>query len=124
MASTPASLRDRSVPGPAISFEIGDAGSTAFNKHPPVVIKITQPTGDSDQLANKITLPVELNSNNSAYKTCTQAQADADSCPANSKFGGVVAKSPFLAEELKGPVYLIQQTGTSLPGCCSTSTAA
>jgi hypothetical protein len=27
-----------------------------------------------------------------------------------------VAKSPFLAEELKGPVYLIQQTGTSLPG--------
>ena len=27
-----------------------------------------------------------------------------------------MAKSPFLAEELKGPVYLIQQTGTSLPG--------
>ncbi len=101
---------------PAISFEIGDAGSTAFNKYPPVVIKITQPTGDSDQLGNKITLPVELNTNNTAYKTCTQAQADADSCPANSKFGGVVAKSPFLAEELKGPVYLIQQTGTSLPG--------
>ena len=101
---------------PAISFEIGDRGSTAFNKYPPVVIKITQPTGDSDQRGNKITLPVELNTNNTAYKICTQAQADADACPANSKFGGVVAKSPFLAEELKGPVYLIQQTGTSLPG--------
>ena len=101
---------------PAISFEMGDRGSTAFNKYPPVVIKITQPTGDADQLGNKITLPVELNTNNTAYKTCTQAQADADSCPANSQFGGVVAKSPFLAEELKGPVYLIQQTGTSLPG--------
>ncbi len=101
---------------PAISFEIGDRGSTAFNKYPPVVIKITQPTGDSDQRGNKITLPVELNTNNTAYKTCTQAQADADSCPADSKFGGVVAKSPYLAEELKGPVYLIQQTGTSLPG--------
>ena len=101
---------------PAISFEIGDAGSTGFNKYPPVVIKITQPTGDSDQRGNKITLPIELNTNNTAYKTCTQAQADADSCPADSKFGGVVAKSPFLAEELKGPVYLIQQTGTSLPG--------
>ncbi len=101
---------------PAISFEIGDRGSTAFNRYPPVVIKITQPLGDADQLGNKITLPVELNTNNPAYKTCTQAQADADACPANSQFGGVVAKSPFLAEELKGPVYLIQQTGTSLPG--------
>jgi len=101
---------------PGISFEIGDRGSTAFNKYPPVVIKITQPNGDADQRGNKITLPVELNTNNPAYKTCTQAQADSDTCPANSQFGGVVAKSPFLGEELKGPVYLIQQTGTSLPG--------
>lgn len=101
---------------PNLALEIGDRGSTNFNKTPPVLIKITQPNGDADQLGNKITLPVELNSNNAAYKTCTQAQADADSCPANSQFGGVVAKSPFLAEELKGPVYLIQQTGTSLPG--------
>ncbi len=95
---------------------MGDAGSTGFNQYPPVVIKITQPNGEADQLGDKITLPVELNSNNAAYKTCTQAQADADACPANSQFGGVVAKSPFLAGELKGPVYLIQQTGTSLPG--------
>jgi hypothetical protein len=102
---------------PGISFEMGDRGSTAFNKFPPVVVKITQPAGtQADILGNKITLPVELNTNNPAYKTCTQAQADADACPANSKFGGVVAKSPFLAEELKGPVYLIQQTNTSLPG--------
>ena len=80
-----------------MSIEMGDAGSTGFNQYPPVVIKITQPNGDADQLGNKITLPVELNSNNAAYKTCTQAQADADACPANSQFGGVVAKSPYLA---------------------------
>jgi hypothetical protein len=101
---------------PAMSIEMGDVGSTGFNQYPPVVIKITQPNGDADQRGNKLTLPVELNSNNAAYKTCTQAQVDADACPAESKFGGVVAKSPFLAEELKGPVYLVQQTGTSLPG--------
>jgi hypothetical protein len=101
---------------PAISFEIGDRGSTGFNKYPPVVVKITQPNGDADQLGNKITLPIELNTNNPAYKLCTQAQADSNACPANSKFGGVVAKSPFLAEELKGPVYLIQQSNSSLPG--------
>ena len=34
---------------------------------------------------NKITLPVELNTNNPAYKLCTQAQADADNCPADSQ---------------------------------------
>ena len=102
---------------PAMSIEMGDAGSTGFNKYPPVVVKITQPNAtQADILGNKLTLPIELNTNNTAYKTCTQAQADADACPANSKFGGVVAKSPYLAEELKGPVYLIQQTGTSLPG--------
>ena len=106
-----------SVPfSPTTTFEVGDRGSTGFNKYPPLVIKITQPNGQADQLGNKITLPSELNTNNTAYKTCTQAQADADNCPANSQFGGVVAKSPFLAEELRGPVYLIQQTGTSLPG--------
>ena len=106
-----------SVPfSPTTTIEVGDRGSTGFNKYPPLLVKITQPNGQADQLGNKITLPVELNSNNPAYKTCTQAQADADSCPANSQFGGVVAKSPFLGEELKGPVYLIQQTGTSLPG--------
>jgi hypothetical protein len=101
---------------PAISMEIGNAGNTGFNRYPPLSIKITQPAGDADQKGNKITLPIELNTNNTAYKLCSQAQADADNCPAESKFGGVAAKSPFLAEELKGPIYLIQQSTNSLPG--------
>jgi hypothetical protein len=101
---------------PTLAIEMGAPGSNGFNGHPPVVFKITEPLGNADQLGNKITLPVELNTNNTAYKLCTQAQADADACPANSQFGGVVAKSPFLAEELKGPVYLIQQSSSSLPG--------
>jgi hypothetical protein len=101
---------------PAISLELGDVGNTAFNRHAPLKITITQPLGDADQKGNKITLPVELNTNNPAYKLCTQAQADADQCPDNSKFGGAAAKSPFLSEEVKGPVYLIQQSSSSLPG--------
>jgi len=101
---------------PTTTMEIGNAGNTGVNRYPPFSLKITQPTGDADQKGNKITLPVELNVNNPAYKLCTQAQADADNCPDNSKFGGVAAKSPFLAEELKGPIYLIQQTASSLPG--------
>ena len=60
--------------------------------------------------------PTELNTNNSAYKLCSQAQADSDSCPANSHFGNVTATSPFLSAPLSGPVYLVQQSSSSLPG--------
>ena len=101
---------------PTTTLELGDANNTAFNRHAPFKLTITQAPGSADIKGNKITLPVELNTNNPVYKLCTQAQADADACPADSKFGGAAAKSPFLSEEVKGPVYLVQQTNTSLPG--------
>jgi hypothetical protein len=101
---------------PKVSVTVGDRGSTAFNKYPPFVFKITQAAGEADIMGNKVTLPIELNSNNTAYSLCSQAQADADSCPAASKFGWVTAHSPFLSEASQGPVYLVQQTATSLPG--------
>ena len=101
---------------PTTTLELGDAGNTGFNRHAPLKLTITQAPGSADIKGNKITLPVELNTNNPVYKLCTQAQADADQCPADSKFGGAAAKSPFLSEEIRGPVYLIQQTNTSLPG--------
>jgi hypothetical protein len=102
--------------GPKVSVAIGDRGSTAFNQFPPFVFKITQATGEADIMGNKVTLPIELNSNNTAYALCSQAQADSDSCPAASRFGWVTAHSPFLSEASQGPVYLVQQTATSLPG--------
>ena len=101
---------------PTTTLELGDPGNTGFNRHAPFKLTITQAAGSADIKGNKITLPVELNTNNPAYKLCTQAQADANNCPDNSKFGGAAAKSPFLAEEVRGPVYLIQQTNNSLPG--------
>jgi hypothetical protein len=102
--------------GPKVSVTVGDRGSTAFNKFPPFVFKITQAAGEADIKGTKFTLHIELNSNNTAYTLCSQAQADADSCPAASKFGWVTAHSPFLSEASQGPVYLVQQTVTSLPG--------
>jgi len=101
---------------PKTTMTIGDRGSTAFNKFPPFVLKITQANGEADVRGNKITLPVELNTNNTAYTLCTQAQADSDTCPAASKFGWSTAKSPFLGEPVQGPVYLVQQSSSSLPG--------
>jgi hypothetical protein len=102
--------------GPKVSVTVGDRGSTAFNKFPPFVFRFTQVAGEADVMGNKVTLPIELNTNNTAYALCTPAQADADSCPAASKFGWVTAHSPFLSEASQGPVYLFQQTASSLPG--------
>jgi hypothetical protein len=101
---------------PKASLTIGDRGSTGFNKFPPFVFKITQTAGEADEMGNKFSLPIELNTNNTAYTLCSQAQADSDTCPAASKFGWATAKSPFLSEVVQGPIYLIQQTATSLPG--------
>jgi hypothetical protein len=102
--------------GPKVAVTVGDRGSTAFNKFPPFVFKYTQAPGEADIMGNKLTLPIELNSNNTAYTLCSPAQADADNCPAASKFGWVTADSPFLSEASQGPIYLFQQTTTSLPG--------
>jgi hypothetical protein len=102
---------------PTMSFQVGARGSTRQFAFPPLNVKITQPAGtQADIRTNVFTLPIELNSNNPAYHLCTQAQVDADACPANSKFGNVTAKSPFLHEPIGGPVYLVEQPGTSLPG--------
>ena len=102
---------------PTVSMSVGDRGTTKFNGYPPMTFKISQPAGTQADIQNvKVLLPIELNTNNPAYKLCTQAQADADSCPANSKFGGATAKSPFLHDTVSGPVYLVQQTASSLPG--------
>lgn len=107
---------DQTAFSPSVAIQVGDRGTTKLNGYPPVIVKITQPSGQADIRLTKITLPSELNTNNTAYKLCTQAQADADSCPANSKFGNVSATSPFLSAPLSGPVYLIQQSSNSLPG--------
>jgi hypothetical protein len=101
---------------PKVEVTVGDRGSTGFNKFPPFVFKISQAAGEADIKGNKVTLPIELNSNNTAYTLCSQAQVDSDTCPAASKFGWVTAHSPFLSEASQGPVYLYQQTATSLPG--------
>jgi hypothetical protein len=101
---------------PKVSVVVGDRGSTGFNKFPPFVFRFTQAAGEADVMGNKVTLPIELNSNNTAYTLCSRAQADADSCPAASRFGWVTAHSPFLSEPTQGPVYLFQQTANSLPG--------
>jgi hypothetical protein len=97
-------------------MQIGDRGTTKQNSYPPFVLKITQAAGSADLRNTKITLPSALNTNNSAYKLCTEAEAAADNCPANSKFGTAIAKSPFLNEQLGGPIYLLSESGHSLPG--------
>ena len=84
-----------------MSFKVGSRGSTRQFGFPPLEVKVSVPNNDgglqADIRNNTFTLPIELNSNNPVYKLCTQAQANADSCPANSKFGNVDRQQPVPA---------------------------
>jgi hypothetical protein len=106
--------------GPTMSFSVGGRGNTRQFGYPTLNVKVSVPNNDGglqgDIRSNVFTLPIELNSNNPVYHLCTQAQADADACPANSKFGNATATSPFLHEPVGGPIYLLEQQGQTLPG--------
>jgi hypothetical protein len=102
---------------PTVSLELGDTqSSTRDNAFPTAVIRIAQDIGEADLRNTNILLPTELNTNNRAYKLCTEAQAAGDQCPADSQFGEVEARSPFLRDPLRGPVYLLSQANRPLPG--------
>ena len=107
---------------PKVSLTVGDRGSTAFNKFPPIVLKITQAAGEADEMGNKVTLPIELNTNNTAYTLCSQAQADSDTLSRRLEVRLGDGAQPL-------PVRAVAGTGLSGPAdcdlaaraCCSTS---
>jgi hypothetical protein len=46
---------------------------------------------------------------------CTRPHLEAETCPAGSSYGTAVAKTPLLAEPMRGPVYLATGFGHKLP---------
>ena len=80
-------------------------------------MKITQPVGQADQLGNKITLPGRAEHEQHRLHALLAGTGRRRHLPRRLPVRlASSAKSPFLGEPLQGPVYLIQQTATSLPG--------
>ena len=75
-------------------------------------------------MGNKVTLPIELNTNNTAYMLCSQAQADSDSCPAALEVRlGDGAQPVPLGGRRRDRSTWSSRPRPRCPACCSTSAA-
>jgi hypothetical protein len=88
-----------------------------LNKVPAVCPKCgtEQPIEQPRLASTTVTLPPTLGVA-LGKQLCLAPQADAGTCPAASQVGTANATTPLLPGELRGPVYLIQQPGSPLPG--------
>ena len=108
---------DRLPFAPTFAISVGSRGRNGFLSHPPLSVTVTQAAGEAGILGNGVKLPIELTPNVTAFASiCSAAQLATDSCPADSQVGTTSATSPFVANPLSGPVYLVQQAGSVLPG--------
>lgn len=77
--------------------------------HPPLSAHLTVPSGNANQSKVTVTLPLALAIDpDNANGLCEPTAAAADSCPAASIVGNVVARSPMLNGTLSGPAYFVR----------------
>ena len=116
-ASAPfqATACDRLPFAPKILAVAGGKGNTRKGFHPLLRAIVEQPIEQARLASTTVTLPPSLGVA-LGKQLCLAPQADAGSCPAASQVGTANATTPLLPGELRGPVYLIQQTGSPLPG--------
>ncbi|HWP33866.1 MAG TPA: hypothetical protein VNL97_08990 [Solirubrobacterales bacterium] len=72
--------------------------------------------GEANLRQFKVKFPGILAFHSGAAKAiCTRGDAAEDLCPAASRVGTGVSRSPLVGEPLKGPVYLVQPKGGGFP---------
>jgi hypothetical protein len=88
-------------------------GPTSRNKYPRIRAILTARKGDANVARAALTLPHSLFLEQGHIKTiCTRVQLAAQQCPQAAIYGHAEAKTPLLANKLKGPVYLVSSNHT------------
>jgi hypothetical protein len=83
---------------------------------PTIRTVISGPAGNANTAAAAVTLPFGLSVNTDALSNvCTLAQQQAGPCPATTRVGGALVRSPLLPP-LTGSVFLAEVPGQNLPG--------
>lgn len=91
----------------------GDKNVTQRAKHPKLRAILETRENDANVLRTALTLPHALFLDQSHIKTvCTRPQLASQTCPKAAIYGHAEAKSPLLANKLKGPVYLVSSNHT------------
>ncbi len=90
---------------PKLSFRL--FGGTKRGAHPKLRAVVRMPEGGANIARASVALPrSEFLDQSHIGTVCTRVQFAAKSCPADSIYGFVKAKTPLLDETLSGPIYL------------------
>jgi hypothetical protein len=106
---------------PTLYMIAGERGKTNAGQdvHPPLTAIVTQKTGEAAISRARVLLPNILRPNvpflNEPGALCTDAQAQARTCPPKSLVGSARVITPVLPFELAGPVHIVQEIGSILP---------
>jgi hypothetical protein len=112
---------DRLPFDPTLYMIAGEAGKTKAgqNVHPPLTAIVTQKSGEAAISKARVLLPDILRPNvpflNEPGALCSDAQAQARTCPPKSLVGSARVITPVLPFELRGPVHIVQEIGSILP---------
>jgi hypothetical protein len=87
---------------------LGGRAVTTRAKHPKLRAVLEMPAGDANVRRSALALPPALFLDQGHIRTvCTRVQLAAHECPKGAVYGHATAKSPLLAKQLKGPVYMV-----------------
>jgi hypothetical protein len=104
---------------PKLTLTAGAKGLTKTGAHPPLKAVVTQKGGEANIRNSRVVLPDILRPNavqfNAPGGLCSDAQFATRSCPGPSLVGSARVITPVLPFQLKGPVYVVQETGSILP---------
>ncbi len=103
---------------PMLSVEVDMSKGADYIDNPELTTEVTQGLDEADSRRVEAIMPTTLQANNGALNNqCPESAFNvSDSstpagCPANTRVGTAVAKTPLLQAPLQGPVYLIQNVG-------------
>ncbi|MGH2979518.1 MAG: hypothetical protein ACRDLQ_07760 [Solirubrobacterales bacterium] len=106
---------------PALYMIVGERGKTNAGQdvHPPLTAIVTQKAGEAAISRARVLLPDIVRPNvpflNEPGALCSDAQAQARTCPPKSLVGSARVITPILPFELSGPVHIVQEIGSILP---------
>ncbi len=103
-------------------FTVSTTGKTSKANGASLTVKLSYPSGSMGTQANigkvKVSLPRQLPSRlTTLQRACTSAQFEADPtrCPAESKVGKAVVRTPILPLPLEGPAIFVSHGGEAFP---------
>jgi hypothetical protein len=101
---------------PKLTLTVGARGRTKNGVSTPLSAKLTQPPGQSNLRAVKVTLPGTLNALLPVVnRACSLADYDAGHCTSKARVGSAVAVTPILSTPLRGSAYFVKNPARVLP---------